>query len=514
MTDSTLYLLILAATGLLLVALIAIKLSHRLGMPVLLLFVGIGLLLGEDGLGIRYDDAELTRQVGTLLLAVILWEGGYTTRAASIRPVALRSVVLATVGVLVSVAVTSALVFWFFEVDLRTAVIFGAVASSTDAAATFAILRRLPVVHRIRQTLEAESGFNDPPVIVLISVVISDAWLETSVVAMLASAAFQLGVGAAVGLLVAWAGAGLLRLSALPASGLYPLGAAAIAMVAFAGAGFVGASGLLACYVAGLVVGNSGLPHHRTTIGFAEALAWLAQMGLFMMLGLLASPLRLLDAVLPALLVGAALTFVARPVSVLACLTPFRVPWREQLFISWGGLRGAVPIVLAAVTMASSVEGGRRIFDVVFVLVIVFTLVQGPTLPLVARLTGVVEPVATTEMTFESSALDNADVMVLKVTVGPGSRLHRVTVQELRLPDKVTVSMIVRDGEVLVPDGAAYLQTGDDLIFTAAPDVVGDVVRRLRAVDRGGRLGRWDEAQKGQPANGRGSRPRAPGRTT
>ncbi|WP_432557597.1 potassium/proton antiporter [Granulicoccus sp. GXG6511] len=491
MSDETLHVLLLAATGLLLLALVAIKLSHRLGMPVLLLFVGIGMLLGDGGIGLTYDNVELTRQVGTLLLAIILWEGGYTTRAAAIKPVVARSVVLATAGVLISVAVTSTVVFWVLDVDWRTAVIFGAVASSTDAAATFAILRRLPVVHRIRQTLEAESGFNDPPVIVLIAVVISDAWFEMSPAGMLTSAAFQLGVGAAVGLLVALGGASLLRLAALPASGLYPLGAVAIGMVAFAGAGIIGASGLLACYVAGLVVGNSGLPHHRTTIGFVEALAWLAQMSLFMMLGLLASPHRLVDAIAPALVVGVLLTFVARPVSVFACLLPFRVPLREQIFISWGGLRGAVPIVLAAMTMASSVPDGEHIFDVVFLMVIVFTLVQGPTLPLVARLTRVSEPAGTTEMTFESAALDDADVMVLKAAVLPGSRLHRVTVKELRLPDRATVSMIIRGGEILVPGDDTHLRTGDELILTCKPEDLPAVTERLSHVDRGGRLGRW-----------------------
>lgn len=511
MSDARLYLLLLAGAALLLVALVAIKLSHRAGMPVLLLFVGIGVLTGEAGIGVRYDNAELTRQVGTLLLAVILWEGGYTTRASAIRPIALRAGILATVGVLASVTVTSALVYWLLDVDLRTAVIFGAVASWTDAAATFAILRRVPVIGRIRQTLEAESGFNDPPVIVLIAVVISEAWFTLSPLSMIGSAVYQLVVGGLVGLVVAWAGSQLLRLAALPASGLYPIGAVAIGLVAFAGAGVIGASGLLAIYVAGLVVGNADLPHHGTTHGFVEALAWLAQMGLFTMLGLLASPGRLPEAVIPALIVGASLTFVARPVSVWLSLLPFRVPWREQAFIAWGGLRGAVPIVLASMTMTAGVPGATRIFDVVFVLVIVFTLVQGPTLPLMARLTGVTRPADPTWMTLESAPLENADLLVLQASVPPGSRLHRVTVAELRLPERATVSMIIRDGEVLVPHSGTPLRAGDDLILTARSEDAVVVEQRIRAVDERGRLARW-YAGPGDPEAGPAGGPAGPAR--
>lgn len=498
-TGSALSLPILAAAGVLLLALIATKLSHRIGMPVLLLFVGIGLLVGESGLGVRFDDTALTQTLGTVLLAVILWEGGFSTRLDTVRSVAPRSLLLATLGVLVSVAVTSSLVYLLLDVDLRTAVVLGAVASSTDAAATFAVLRKLPIVRRVRMTLEAESGFNDPPVIVLIAVVISDAWFRMSPGLMLGTALYQLAVGLVIGLVVAWGGSSLLRLAALPASGLYPLATVAIGAVAFAGADQVGASGLLACYVAGLVLGNAQLPHRAASQGFAEALAWLAQMGLFMMLGLLASPGRLGDALVWALIVGASLTFVARPLSVVISLLPFRVPWREQLFVSWSGLRGAVPIVLAAMAMTAGIPNATRIFDVVFLLVIVFTLLQGPTLPLVARLTGVARQGATTELTFESAPLESVGTVTLQCRVPEGSRLHGVTVGELRLPDRVSVPMIIRSGEVLVPADGTRLREGDDLVLTAPRDEATLVEPRLQAVSRHGRLARWVETPDERP---------------
>lgn len=484
-------LVVLGVGALLLAGLAAIKTSHRLGTPVLLLFVGLGVLIGEGGLGVAFDDAQLTAQAGTLFLAVILWDGGFTTSLSEIRPVAAPAAVLATVGVLASIAVTSVLVWLVLDVDVRTALILGAVASSTDAAATFAVLRNLPILRRIRTTLEAESGMNDPPVIVLVSVIVSDAWGKTSPLAMLGMAAYQLVVGALAGIAIAWLGVRLLGVSALPASGLYPLGTVAIGMIAFAGAGQLSASGLLAAYVAGVVVGNAKLPHVRTTQGFCESLAWLAQIGLFTMLGLLASPSRLPEAVLTAVIVGAALTFVARPMSVAVCLVPFRVSLREQVFIAWGGLRGAVPIVLASLTMSAGVPGATHIFDVVFLLVIIFTLIQGPTLPLVARATGVRERTPLTQVTFESAPLEKVDMTVVQLSIPRGSRLHGVAISELRLPHPVAMPMVIREGQVVVPGRWTVLRAGDDLVLTTPPDLVPRVERRLRDVDRWGRLARW-----------------------
>ena len=244
-------------------------------------------------------------------------------------------------GVLITIAVTAGLAYLALDVDVRTAVLLGAVVASTDAAATFAVLRRLPIRPRLRAALEAESGFNDPPVIILATVVASEAWFSASPLGLGVNVAWQLVGGAVVGLVVALAGRWFLPRAALPTAGLYPLAVLSLALGAFAVAGLVSASGILAAYVAGLVLGNSRLPHRQATLSFTEGVAHLAQIVLFVMLGLLASPARLPGEVLTALLLGAVLTFVARPVAVVLCATPFRIPWREQVFISWAGLRGA-----------------------------------------------------------------------------------------------------------------------------------------------------------------------------
>lgn len=493
MTADTLSLTVLIAAGVLIAGMVAVRFSYRTGMPGLLLFLLIGVAIGEAGMGLQFDDADLTRTVGTLFLAVILVEGGLTTRWSNLRPVLVPASVLASVGILATVAVTTGLVLLLLRVDLRTALILGSVAASTDAAATFAILRRLPIRERTRALLEAESGFNDPPVIVLVAVITSDAWFAPSVLGMVSIGLYQLILGAVTGLAIAWAGQFLLRRVALPASGLYPLAILAIAMVAFSLAGVLGASGLLASYVTGLWLGNAPLPHLRTTRGFVEALGWLSQIGLFVMLGLLSSPGRLPDALPTALVVGAALTFVARPVAVLLCVTPFRIGLREQMFLSWAGLRGAVPIVLATIPMTVGLPGAERVFDVVFLLVVMFTLIQGPLLPLVARWSRIIVQGTGQELDFESAPLEESGATVLKFEIPPTSRLAGLYLDELRLPRRVSVAMVLRDREVLVPDADLRLTEHDSLVVALPDRELAATEQRLQALSRGGRLVEWSD---------------------
>ncbi|GAB3199500.1 potassium/proton antiporter [Nocardioides hungaricus] len=482
---------LLVVAGLVLVAVAAVRISTGAGLPSLLLYLAIGLAIGEAGLGIRFEDAELAQVLGAVALAVILAEGGFTTEWRTVRPVAPLAAVLATVGVAISVVVTTSLVYAVLDVDLRTAILLGAVASSTDAAAVFAVLRRLPIRARLRATVEAESGFNDPPVIILVTVVASSAWTDADGLGILGRIGYQLVLGVAVGFLVARAGRWVLARSALPASGLYPVATLAIAFLAFAVAGVAGASALMAIYVAGLTLGNSDLPHRGTTASFVEGLAWLAQIGLFVMLGLLVSPGRLIEALPYALVVGGALTLVARPLSVLACATPFRVPWRDQAFVSWAGLRGAVPIVLATIPMAAGLPGANRIFDVVFLLVVVFTLVQGPTLPWVARRLGAAVEHRPRAVAIESAPLEDVDAVLLQFSVAPQSRLAGVEVAELRLPPRAAIALVLRGGEVFTPGPATVLRAGDHVLVAAARDDRAAIERRLQAVSEAGRLAGW-----------------------
>jgi cell volume regulation protein A len=300
-----------------------------------------------------------------------------------------------------------------------------------------------------------------------------------------------MGLGVAVGALVAVTGRQVLARSALPSAGLYPLATIGFAMLAYGVTGMAGGSPFVGVYVAALVLGNSDLPHKQATMGFAEGLAWLAQIGLFVLLGLLASPARLVDAIVPALVVGMALTLVARPLSVVLCTTPFGTRLREQLFISWAGLRGAVPIMLATLPMTAGLTEGRRIFDVVFLLVTVFTLIQGPTLGWAARQTGVLVPGRTRELSIEFAPLDELGATMLTLDVPPGSKLAGVYVSELRLPGDSVISLIQRDGRLFVPRGDTVIRTGDDLLLAATNGDRTATERRLRAISRKGRLAGW-----------------------
>src|SRR4051812_45670591 len=378
---------LLVASAVLLVAVVAVRLSARTGLPSLLLYLGLGLVIGERGLGLRFDDARLTGVLGYAALVVILAEGGVTTRWEGIRESVAPAAVLATVGTLVSVGVTAVVAYSVLGIPWLTALLIGAVVSSTDAAAVFSVLRTVPLPGRLTGLLEAESGFNDAPAVIVVVALVAQATEGGShpVWLLVAEGVLELAVGAAVGLACGFAGAWLLRGVALPSSGLYPIAVLGLAGAAYGAADVLHGSGFLATYLAALVLGNARLPHGAAVRGFAEGLGWMAQIGLFVLLGLLADPARLPGRLLPGVVVGLAVVLLARPLGVLLSVSWFRVPWREQAFLSWAGLRGAVPIVLATIPLAQGVPGATQIFDLVFVLVVVLTIAQGPTLPWAAR---------------------------------------------------------------------------------------------------------------------------------
>lgn len=489
--DEAVNLVLLVGCVVLLVSVVAVRLASRTGLPALLIYLAIGVVIGEAGLGIEFSDYALTADLGLIALAIILAEGGLTTRWSVVRPALPFAIVLSTFGVAVSVAVVTALTHFVLGIDLRTAVILGSVVASTDAAAVFSVLRRLPLRGRVRAALEAESGLNDAPVVVLVVLASSDAWETTAPLLLLGTVVFELVAGTAIGLLAGRLGRELLSRAALPSAGLYPLATVSLVLLAFAGANALHASGFLAAYVSGLVLGNARLSHRRAVIGFASSLALLAEAGLFVLLGLLASPERLLGAVPEAMAIGLVATFLARPLAVLLSALPFRMPWREQAFLSWAGLRGAVPIVLATIPVTEGVPGAERVIDVVFVLVVVLTLVQAPTLPRVGRWLRVVEPDQVRELEVESAPLDDLRADLLRVRVTSGSKLHGVYVEELRLPGGAQVTLIVRDGRSLVPGPHTHLLRGDSVLVVVPSDLRAAAEDRLRAVARGGKLARW-----------------------
>ncbi|WP_329223875.1 potassium/proton antiporter [Streptomyces sp. NBC_01485] len=483
--------LLLVCSLVLLVAVAAVRISSRSGLPSLLVYLGIGIAMGQDGIGdIHFDNAELTQVIGYAALVVILAEGGLGTKWKEIEPVLPSATVLALAGVAVSVGVTATAAHFVMGLEWRQALIIGAVVSSTDAAAVFSVLRKIPLPSRVTGSLEAESGFNDAPVVILV-VAFSTAGPVEHWYVLLGEIALELAIGAAIGLAVGWLGSWGLRHVALPASGLYPIAVMAIAVTAYAAGSLAHGSGFLGVYLASMVMGNAKLPHWPATRGFADGLGWIAQIGMFVLLGLLVTPHELGDDVLPALVIGLVLTMVARPLSVVLCLTPFRVPWQEQTLMSWAGLRGAVPIILATIPMVNGVEGSRRIFNIVFVLVVVYTLLQGPTLPWLARKLRLGGDPEAADLGVESAPLERLRGHLLSVAIPEGSKMHGVEVNELRLPAGAAVTLVVRDAKSFVPLPTTVLRHGDELLVVATDPVRDAAELRLRAVGHGGKLAGW-----------------------
>ncbi len=483
---------LLVGSAVTLLAVLAVRLSAGLGLPSLLLYLFIGILIGEAGLGLGFEDAALAHALGFAALVVILAEGGLTTNWREVKPSMPLGGALATVGVLVSVGTVAVGSHYLLGLSWELAVLLGAVCSPTDAAAVFSVLRVVPLPTRITGALEAESGLNDAPTVVLVTLVSTGAFAEHGLLGAAGIVVFELVVGVVAGFAAGFGGAWLMRRVALPSSGLYPVAVLCLTFLGYGAASAVHGSGFAAVYVAALVLGNAELPHRVATRSFAEGIAWIAQIGLFVMLGLLLSPGRI-DArtVFLAVAAGLLLTFVARPLSVAVSALVRPMGWRDLAFISWGGLRGAVPIVLTTIPLAEGVEGADDLFDLVFVMVVVFTLLSGPTLPWVSRVLGVAVPEAPRGLEVEAAPLDRVDADLLQVHLVAGSRMHGVEVGELRLPRGASVSLVIRNGEMVVPERRTTLRTGDDLLVVTPRRVREETEGRLIEVSRRGRLARW-----------------------
>jgi potassium/hydrogen antiporter len=472
-------------------AVVAIKFSIRLGLPSLVIYLLIGVAIGEAGLGVEFEDAELAQVLAFTALVIILAEGGLSTRweeARSSFPVGLS---LATIGVAVSTTIMALVGHYLLGLDWTLAVLLGAVFAPTDAAAVFSTLRRVPLAPRLSGALEAESGLNDAPTVVLVSLVSAGKVAEEGVGEVALTIGYELAAGTAIGLVVGWLGAAVVRRVALPSVGLYPLLVMTLAVLAYAAGAVAHASGFAAVYVAALVLGNSALPHRAATRSFAEGLAWVSQIGLFVMLGLLSSPSNMPDAFVPAIVAGLALTLFARPISVFVATIPFALAIQERIFLSWAGLRGAIPVVLATIPLADGAEDAAWLFAVVFIVAVVFTLLQAPPLPWLARFLGVGGDAVASDTDVESAPLDRLHADLIQVRVPARSQLHGVETGELRLPPNVAIALVIRKDKSFVPAATTRIQHGDELLIVAPRRLRDATERRIRAVSRSGRLAGW-----------------------
>ncbi|HEU5085346.1 MAG TPA: potassium/proton antiporter [Acidimicrobiales bacterium] len=467
--------LLLGGAVLVLAGVLASRVASRLGIPVLLLFLGVGMLAGSDGPGgIHFDDAELAQAVGIAALALILFDGGLSTRWSSVRPVLGPGAALATVSVGLTAGVTGAAAAWILDVPLEVGLLLGAIVSSTDAAAVFSVLRARNAGLRggIQPLLELESGANDPMAVFLtIGLVELVSQPDATIWELVPMLGTQLVIGAALGIAGGWATRAVVNRIDLGVDGLYPVLTLAAAVATYAGTALAGGSGFLAVYLCGIWIGNRDVLHRNSVVRFHDAIAWLSQIGMFLVLGLLVFPSRLPDVAADALLIAAVLALVARPLGTVVTLTPFRVPAREQAVVAWVGLRGATPIILATFPLVEGVPEAQLLFDVVFFVVLTSVLVQGTTVELVARLFGATQPVSTRPPAPLEAGQPMPDGTALReVRIPPQSFGDGRALVELRLPQRALLVLVDREGTYIVPTGSTELEGGDVVLLLADDD--------------------------------------------
>lgn len=460
--------LLLLAGLLMILGILSSKFSARAGLPVLVLFLGLGMLAGSDGIGkIAFDDYGLAHAIGTVALAFILFDGGLRTPLENLKLAWKPSAALATLGVFVTSAVTGLVAMYVLDLSLLEGLLLGSIVGSTDAAAVFALLRSAGVHLRKRlgATLEIESGANDPMAIFLtvglIQVLTGEMPFGPGLLLLFL---LQMGVGLTVGLVVGKLSVRLINRINLAAAGLYPVLTAACGVFAFGAAAALQGSGFLAVYVAGIVLGNSKLVFQKGTLLFHDGIAWAGQIAMFVVLGLLSFPRALLEVAGPSLLVALALTFLARPLAVLPLLIPFKFTARELTLVSWVGLKGAVPIILATYPMMAKLPAGPTIFNVVFFVVLISALVQGGTLPWLARRLGLEEPPPPeAPLSLEIMSLRDVDAEIIDYLVAERSPAAGRLLRDLALPEGAVVAMIARDKTLIPPRGSTAVQSGDHL---------------------------------------------------
>lgn len=467
---------ILLAAILILFGILSSKLSARLGLPVLVLFLLTGMLAGESGIGgIEFDNPIAAHALGTLALALILFDGGLQTPISSVKLVWKPASILATLGVLITAVITGLAAAMILNLSILEGILIGAIVGSTDAAAVFSLLRNagVHINRRLKSVLEIESASNDPMAIFLtvglLEVLVNDMKLG---VGMLQLFVMQMGIGALVGLGMGWLSVVVVNRIKLVASGLYPIMVGTFGLLAFGIAANLGGSGFLAIFIAGVIIGNHRMVFQRSTYLFHDGMAWLSQITMFVVLGLLVNPEALLDVWMEGLLVAVVLTLVARPLAVAPMLALFGFNAREITLVSWVGLRGSVPIILAIFPLVFDLPGAALIFNVVFFVVLISATVQGATLPIVARKLGLTEmPPAKPAATLEITALNDVNAEIVEYTLGENPRAAGRLLSQIALPDSTVVAMITRDSEVIPPRGSTRLIAGDHLFVVLRPEV-------------------------------------------
>ncbi|HEV7799612.1 MAG TPA: potassium/proton antiporter [Burkholderiales bacterium] len=474
--------LILIGAALVAASVIVSAFAARAGTPLLLVFLILGMLAGEDGPGgIQFHDVELTYLIGSIALGIILFDGGMRTHAQTVRVGIGPGIVLATLGVAVTAGVIALCAVYLLGFTWLQGLLLGAIVGSTDAAAIFSVLsaRGLAIKRRVSATLEIESGCNDPMAVFLTLVLVQaiaagKTSLDWSVAGRLIS---EFSIGGIAGLVGGYLMVSIINRLDL-AQALYPLLASALALLVFGATASIGGSGFLAIYVAGLVMGNRRVHSAQNILRVHDGLAWLAQIGMFLVLGLLATPRELLSVAPVALLVAFVLIVLARPLAVVLCLAPFRFPWREQAFITWMGLRGAVPIILGVFPLVAGLDNAWLYFNIAFFVVLVSLFVQGWTVAPAARLLQLeVPPASMPAGRYDLGTAGHWDLELMRYDLAEDSPAIGTSIAHLPLPDEAALAGVLRSDRLETPDRLQSLQAGDRA-FVIAPATQVDALNR------------------------------------
>jgi cell volume regulation protein A len=483
--------MVLVAGALLAAGLLASLVAGRLRVPGLLLFLGVGMLAGSDGFGwIDFSDYELAQIVGIIALGLILFEGGLASGWEEIRPVFLPAFSLATIGTLVTAAIVGLSASLLFDLSTLQGLLLGSIVSSTDGAAIFAVLRGSTLRRRLARTLEGEAGMNDPVAVLLVIGFIE--WIrrpDYNALDMVVAIAEELVIGGAVGIVVGFLAVRLLAQVRLASAGLYPVASLAFAALAFGGADVLHGSGFLAVYLTGLVIGSSPSPARRTITTFHEGLAWVAQLGMFLVLGLLVFPSDFGGVWVEGLVLAFVLVLVARPVATFVGTLGMGFSAAEQAALGWAGLRGAVPVVLATFPVIEGVDGAREFFDIVFFAVLISTLLQGTTFEWLSAKLGVTTNEAAIPTPFtEPATARRLGAEIAEFPVGAEDAVAGRLVRELGLPREALLNVIIRGNQAIPPRGSTRIEAGDRLHV---------LVRQEVAIEFQGLLERWRDGPIG-----------------
>jgi len=457
---------------LLFVSVVSSKLSDRFAVPVLLLFLAIGMLAGSEGIGkIYFDNAQLAKSIGVVALIFIIFSGGLDTNWKDTKSIVLPGVILSTLGVLLTAIITGLFAVYILKFSILEGMLLGSIVSSTDAAAVFAILRskRISLKKPLKPLLEFESGSNDPMAIFLTIGFISLLSVKgMGIISLIPRFVLDMGMGALVGYIMARAVVFLVKRLKLDYEGLYPVITIALVLFTYVIAIFLKGNGILAVYLAGLGLGQAEFPNKKTIMKFHDGLAWISQIAMFVTLGLLVFPSHLVPLIGAGLLLTVLLMVVARPISVFLCLLPFNMSVRKKTMIAWVGLRGSVPIILATFPFTAGISQADTIFNVVFFVVIASVFIQGTSLPFVSKMLKLDVPfIDRKSYPIEFEKTEGIDAELTDIIVPYNSAVIGKMIRELNVPEKCLIMLISRNDKFVIPAGSTVIQGGDVLLVLA-----------------------------------------------